>query len=102
MIFPYYVGHVITLLSLGFIIQCHPNTVFPFEEEKNRKLFFLDVEVPREGNKFIFDAYQEPTFSGVYTYFDRFLPITYKFGRIYTLAFNFFHFVLSGITFIMS
>ena len=36
-----------------------------FEEEKNRKLSFLDVKVPREGNKFATTVYRKPTFSGV-------------------------------------
>ena len=35
-----------------------------FEEEKNRKLSFLDVEVSREGNKFATTIYRKPTFSG--------------------------------------
>ena len=61
---------------------------FSFEEEKNGKLYFLDVEGSREGNKFVTTAYRERTFSGVYTHFDNFIPITYKFDMIYTLAFR--------------
>ena len=34
----------------------------------------------------ITSVYQKPTFSGVYTNFDSFLPDTYKIGMIYTLA----------------
>ena len=49
---------------------------FSFEEEKNGKLSFLDVEVSREGNKFATTVYYKPTFSGVYTHFDSFLPTT--------------------------
>ena len=48
----------------------------------------LDVRVSREGNKFVTMVYRKPTFSGVYTDFDSFLPTTYKFGMIYTLAFT--------------
>ena len=61
---------------------------FSFEEEKNRKLSFLDVEVSREGNKFATTVYRKTTFSGVYTYFDSFLPTKYKFSMIYTLVFR--------------
>ena len=35
-------------------------------------------------------VYRKPTFSGVYTHFDSFLPSTYKFGMIYTLAYRCF------------
>ena len=63
---------------------------FLFKEEKNGKLLFLDVEVSREGNKFVTSDYRKPTFSGVYTHFDSFLPSTYKFGMICTLVFRCF------------
>ena len=62
---------------------------FSSEEEKNEKLSFLDEEVSRERNKFVTTVNRKPTFSGVYTHFDSFLPATYKFGMIYTLAFCF-------------
>ena len=35
-----------------YLNKCHPNMKFSFEEEKNGKLSFLDVEVSRGGNKF--------------------------------------------------
>ena len=60
---------------------------FSFEEEKNGKLSFLDVEVSGEGNKSATNVYRKPTFSGVYTHFDSFLLTKYKFGIIYTLVF---------------
>ena len=70
--------------------KCHPNMSFTFEQEKNGKLSFLDVEVSHQGNKFVTTVYRKPTFSGVYTHFDSFLPSTYKFGMIYTLVFRCF------------
>ena len=70
--------------------KCHPNMYFTFEQEKNGKVCFLDVEVSRDGNTFATSVYHKPTFSGVYTHFDRFLPSTYKIGMIYTLVFRFF------------
>ena len=63
---------------------------FTFEQEKNGKLSFLDVEVSRDGNTFVTSVYRKPTFSGVYTHFDSFLPSTYKIGMIYTLVFTCF------------
>ena len=65
---------------------------FSFEEKKNGKFSFLNVEVSREGNKSATTVYCKPTFSGVYTHFGSLLPTAYKFGMIYTLVFNFFFF----------
>ena len=53
-------------------------------------LSFLDIEVPREKGKFITTVYRKPTFRGVYTNFESFLPILYKFGMIYILAYRCF------------
>ena len=63
---------------------------FSFEQEKNEKLSFLDVEVFREGNKFTTTVYCKSTFNGVYMHFDRFLSTTYKFSMIYTFVFRCF------------
>ena len=70
--------------------KCHPNMNFTFEQEKNGKLSFLDVEVSRDGNTFVTSVYRKPTFSGVYAHFDSFLLSTYKIGMIYTLVFRCF------------
>ena len=63
---------------------------FYFEEEKNGKLSFLDVEVSREGDNFATTVYRKPTFSCVYTHSDSFFPTTYKFSMTYTLFFRCF------------
>ena len=63
---------------------------FSFQEEKNGKLSFLDIEVSREGKQFVTIVYRKPTFSDVYAHFDSFLPTAYKFGIIYTLVFRSF------------
>ena len=60
------------------------------EQEKNGKLSFLDVEVSREKGKFVTTVYRKPTFSGVYTHFESFLPTVYKFGMVYTLVYRCF------------
>ena len=66
------------------------NMSFSFEQEINDKLLFLDVEVSRQQEKFVTTVYRKPTFSGVYTHFDSFLPEVYKVGMIYTLAYRCF------------
>ena len=58
--------------------------------EKNNKLPFLDIEITREGDKFKTSLYRKPTFSGVYTNFKSFIPMTYKCGLIHSLLFRVF------------
>ena len=45
---------------------------------------FFDVYIIRKNKTFITFVYRKPTFSGVYTQFDSFLPSSYKFGTVYT------------------
>ena len=59
---------------------------FTIESGKENKMSFLDVQSIREDKAFTTSVYGKSTFSGVYTYFDSFLPSTYKFGTVYTLA----------------
>ena len=89
-----YVGDICVLFETAehlskfrnYFRTCHPNMSFSFEQEKNGNLSFLDIEVSREKGKFATAVYRKPTFSGVYTYFESFLPTIYKFGMVYTLA----------------
>ena len=73
-----------------YFYTCHPNMSFSFEQEKNGKLSFLDVEVSREKGKVLTAVYRMATFSGVYTHFESFLPTVYKFGMVYTLVYRCF------------
>ena len=75
---------------LDYFNTCHPNMSFSYEQEKNEKLSFLYVELSREKGKFVTTVYRKPAFSGVYTYFESFLPTVYKFGMVYTLAYRCF------------
>ena len=52
------------------------------------KMSFLDIEINRGDKIFTTSVYRKPTFSGVYTHFDSFLPSTYKFGSVYTLPYR--------------
>ena len=59
---------------------------FSMRTEKENKLSFLDVEIMRQKGKFTTTIYRKPTFGGVYSNFESFLPSVYKFGMIYTLV----------------
>ena len=62
---------------------------FTIESGKQNRMSFLDVQIIHEDKTFITYVYRKPTFSGVYTHFDRFLPSTHKFGTVYTLTCKF-------------
>ena len=49
---------------------------------------FLDVQIIREDKTFTTSVYRKTTFSGVYTRFGSFLPSTFKFGSVYTVAYR--------------
>ena len=74
----------------AYLNTCHPNMSFSFEPEVNGKFSFLEVEVSRQLGKFVTRVCKKPTFSGVYTHFDSFLPTNYKVGMIYILAYRSF------------
>ena len=74
----------------NFLNGRHPNMSFAMEHEKQDKMFFLDIAIIREDKTYTTSVYRKPTFSGVYTHFDSFLPSTYKFGTVYTLTYRCF------------
>ena len=80
MIFLFYLNHLSKFHA--YLNTCHPNMSISFEQEVNRKLSFLDVEVSRQQGKFLKTVYRpifnKPIFSSVYTHFDSFLPTDYK------------------------
>ena len=61
---------------------------FTYEAETENKLPFLDVLVTREATTFTTNIYKKPTFSGLYTNFQSYLPESYKKGLIFTLLFR--------------
>ena len=77
-------GHLKRFQS--YLNSCHVNMTFTVETEQNNKILFLDVKTIHEQGKYIRSVYRNPTFSGVYTYFDSFLPDAQKIGMIYTLV----------------
>ena len=46
---------------------------------------FLDIKISRENNKFVTSVYRKPTFTGVFTNFESFIPDIYKRGLIEAL-----------------
>ena len=70
--------------------QQYPNTKFTFEVEKTNNFSFLDVKICRANNRFTTSVFRKPTFSGVFTNFDSFIPISYKYGLVNTLIFRCF------------
>ena len=50
----------------------------------------MSHQVIREQGKFTTTVYRKPTFSGVYSNFESFLPSVYKFGMVYTLVYRCF------------
>ena len=72
----------------NFLNGRHANMPFTVQFEKQNRESFLDVQIIREDNTFVTSVYRKPTFSGVYTHFDSFLPSTYKFGTVYTLGYR--------------
>ena len=48
-------------------------------------LSFLDIKISNENNKFVTSVYCKPTFSGVFTNFESFIPDIYRCGLIETL-----------------
>ena len=51
---------------------------------------FLDIKITRELNSFSTSVYRKPTFSGVFTNFDSFIPLSYKTGLIWSLLYRAF------------
>ena len=73
------------LKIVDYMNHQHPNIKFTFEVEKNNNFSFLDVKICRANNKFTTSVFRKPTFSGVFTNFDIFIPISYKHGLVNTL-----------------
>ena len=68
----------------------HPNIRFTFEIEHQNSFSFLDIRIIRNTGKKSFETlvYRKSTFSGVFTNFKSFIPMTYKFGLFISMLFN--------------
>ena len=65
-------------LFLKYLNQQHPNITFTSEVERDGKLPFLDIDISRSRDKFSTSVYRKPTFTGLFTNFHSFIPLTYK------------------------
>ena len=77
-------------LFKSFLNTCHPKMKFRFEKEQNNCFNFLDVKVIRKNNVFTTSVYRKPSFSCVYTHFDSYMPLSYKFSLVSTIIFHSF------------
>ena len=66
------------------------NISLTIENEKDNRMSFLDVNIIRGKDKFTTSVYRKPTFSGVYTHFDSFLPSCNKIGLLHTSLYRCF------------
>ena len=51
----------------------------------NNSISFLDIKVNRDSNRFLTSVYRKPAFSGAFTNFDSYIPLSYKSGLILSL-----------------
>ena len=70
----------------SYLNSRHLNISLTIENEKDNRMSFLDVNIIREKDKFTTSVYRKPTFSGIYTHFDSFLPSSNKIGLLHTLS----------------
>jgi len=70
---------------LQYMNSQHKNIKFTCELESNGKLPFLDVSISRDNNSFSTATYRKPTYTGLTTKFDSFIPVKYKTNLINTL-----------------
>ena len=69
-------------LFLNFLNRQLPTISFAFEIESNRPLPFLDIDITRHNGTVTTSVYRKPSFTGLFTNFHSFLPLTYKQGLI--------------------
>ena len=74
----------------SYLNSRHPNISFTIENEKDNSMSFLDVNIIREKDKFSPSFHRKPTFSGIYTHFDSFLPSSKKTDLLHTLSYRCF------------
>ena len=74
----------------SYLNSRHPNISFTIENEKDNSMSFLDVNIIREKDKFSPSFHWKPTFSGIYTHFDSFLPSSKKTDLLHTLSYRCF------------
>ena len=72
-------------LFLNYLNSKHDKIKFTYELEVNQSLPFLDININRSDGCFSTNVYRKPTFTGLLTSFDSFIPESYKRGLIFSL-----------------
>ena len=93
-----YVDNIFALFESGTQVELFKNLMntcrlkmkFTIKKEQNNCFNFLDIKVIREDNVFTTSVYRKPSFSGVYTHFDSYMPLSYKFSLASTIIFRSF------------
>ena len=70
--------HIIPFLE--YLNSKHHNIKITYEIEKDHCLLFLDVNIMFSDGVLSISFYWKPTFTGLFTNFDSFIPISYKKG----------------------
>lgn len=71
---------------LDLLNSLHPNLRFTCELEQNNSLPFLDVLVQRsDTGQLLTSVYRKPTWTGLYSHFLSFVPISHKRNLVYNL-----------------
>ena len=55
------------------------------KNKNENSIWFLDINITRDNNKFMILVYRKPTFSGIFTNFGSFIPKSYKHNLLFTL-----------------
>ena len=82
-------------LFLDYLNSKHKNIRFTYELEKEGSIPFLDVKVRKEGDKISTTVYRKPTFTGLGTNYNSFIPRLFKINAIKTLLYRCYHFASS-------
>ena len=70
----------------NFLNGRHVKMSFTIEREKQKRMSFLDIAIIREDKTFTTSVYGKPTFSGVYTHFDKFFTVYCLHTRFWMLS----------------
>ena len=57
-----------------YMSSIHQNINFTAEQKNISSISFLDVKTCRNSRKFVTSVYRKPTFSGVFTNYESFIP----------------------------
>ena len=75
---------------LNYLNSKHPNIKFTCDLEQQGHLSFLDVKISRENNSFVTSVYRKPTYTGLTTKYDSFIPPKYKENLVAILIYRAF------------